>query len=93
MLQRLGPSLYRTHIFLSLGVKHAITSVDLFNVKKTEFMQILFGTNLIEPISITYLNIKGGDKKNLAGIIKLHLLHPEIYGVALLKGLSIFILQ
>lgn len=67
MLQRLGPNLYRTHIFLSLGVKHAITAVDLFNVKKTEFMQILFGTNLIEPISITYLNIKGGDKKKFGG--------------------------
>lgn len=30
-------------------------------------MQILFGTNLIEPISITYLNIKGGDKKKFGG--------------------------
>lgn len=67
MLQRLGPNLYRTHIFLSLGVKYAITAVDLFNVKKTEFMQILFGTNIIEPISITYLNIKGGDKKKIGG--------------------------
>ena len=36
---------------------------------------------------------RGGEKGVWAGIAKLHLLHPEIDGVALLKGLRPFILQ
>jgi len=51
-------------------------------------MNILLGTNLIEPISILCMSVKNGGKKGIrAGIIKLHLLHPEIDGIAMLKGL------
>jgi hypothetical protein len=40
------------------------------------------------------MNIKrGGEKEVLAGIVKLHLLHPEINGVALLTRLRPFILH
>ena len=56
-------------------------------------MQIPLGTNLIEPISILCMSIKrGGEKGVWAGIVKLHLLHPETDGVALLTGLRPFIL-
>ena len=62
--------------------------------KRLELMQIPLGTNLIEPISIMCMSVKrGGEKGVWAGIAKLHLLHPEIDGVALLKGLRPFILQ
>ena len=59
-----------------------------------EFMNIPLGTNLIEPISILCMSVKrGGEKGVWAGIIKLHLLHPETDGIAMLKGLRPFILQ
>ena len=57
-------------------------------------MQIPLGTKLIEPISVLCMSIKrGGEKGVWAGIIKLHLLHPETDGIALLKGLRPFILH
>ena len=57
-------------------------------------MNIPLGTNLIEPISVLCMSIKrGGIKGVWAGIIKLHLLHPQMDGVALLKGLRPFILH
>ena len=64
-------------------------------VKKIlELMQIPFSTNLVEPISIMYMSVKRGGVKGVwAGIAKLHLLHPGIDGVGLLKGLRPFILQ
>lgn len=56
-------------------------------------MQISLGTNLIEPISIICMSIKrGGIKGVWAGIVKLHLIHPQTDGVALLMGLRPFIL-
>ena len=61
---------------------------------RLEFMNIPLGTNLIEPISILCMSVKrGGEKGVWAGIIKLHLLHPETDGIAMLKGLRPFILQ
>jgi len=61
---------------------------------RLEFMNIPLGTNLIEPISILCMSVKkGGEKGVWAGIIKLHLLHPERDGIAMLKGLRPFILQ
>ena len=57
-------------------------------------MNIPLGINLIEPISILCMSVKrGGEKGVWAGIIKLHLLHPETDGIAMLKGLRPFILQ
>lgn len=49
--------------------------------------------DLIEPLNIVCLSIKQGGRKGVwAGIIKLHLLKPEIDAIALLKGLRPFIL-
>jgi hypothetical protein len=57
-------------------------------------MHIPLGTNLIEPISVLCMSIKrGGVKRVWAGIVKLHLLHPQTDGVALLTGLRPFILH
>ena len=57
-------------------------------------MNIPLGTNLIEPISVLCMSIKrGGIKGVWAGIVKLHLLHPQTDGEALLTGLRPFILQ
>ena len=62
--------------------------------ERLNVMQIPLGTNLIEPISILCMSIKrGGEKGVWAGIIKLHLLHPETDGVGLLTGLRPFILH
>ena len=62
--------------------------------KRLELMQIPLGTNIIEPISIMRMSVKRGGKKGVwAGIAKFHFLHPEIDGVALLKGLRPFILE
>jgi hypothetical protein len=56
-------------------------------------MHILLGTNLIEPISVLCMSIKRGGAKGVwAGIVNLHLLHPQTDGVALLTGLRPFIL-
>src|ERR1700737_260028 len=56
-------------------------------------MKIPLGTNLIEPISILCMSIKrGGIKGVWAGIVKLHLLHPQTDGEAVLTGLRPFIL-
>ena len=61
---------------------------------RLETMNIPLGTNLIEPISILCMSVKRrGEKGVWAGIIKLHLLHPERDGIAMLKGLRPFILQ
>ena len=61
---------------------------------RLELMSIPLGTNLIEPISILCMSVKrGGEKRVWAGIIKLHLLHPETDGIAMLEGLRPFILQ
>lgn len=61
--------------------------------KKLEFMHIPLGTSLIEPISIICMSVKRGEKKEVwARIIKLHLFHPEIGGIAMLKGLRLSIL-
>ena len=55
-------------------------------------MKIPLGTHLIEPISVLCMSSKrGGEKGVWAGIVKLHLLHPEVDGVALLKSLRPFI--
>ena len=56
-------------------------------------MNISLGTNLIEPISIICMSIKRcGIKGVWARIVKLHLIHPQTDGVALLMGLRPFIL-
>ena len=56
-------------------------------------MNIPLGTNLIEPISVQCMSIKRGGVKGVwAGIVNLHLLHPQTDGVALLTGLRPFIL-
>ena len=64
-------------------------------VKKIlECMHIPLGTGLIEPIFVLCMSVKrGGEKGVRAGIVKLHLLNPEIDGIAMLKGLRPFILQ
>ena len=54
----------------------------------------LVRSNLIEPISVLCMSIKRGGVKGVwAGIVKLHLLHPQTDGVALLTGLRPFILH
>jgi hypothetical protein len=52
------------------------------------------GTDLIDPVTILCKHAKEGEQKGIwSGIIKLHLLRPEVDGINLLKGLRPFILR
>jgi hypothetical protein len=57
-------------------------------------MEILLGTDLIDPVTILCKHTKEGEQRGIwFGIIKLHLLSPEVDGINLLKGLRPFILR
>ena len=61
--------------------------------KRLELMQRSLDTYLIEPISIMCISAKRDREIGIwAKIAKLHLFHPEIDGVVLLKELRQFIL-
>jgi hypothetical protein len=62
--------------------------------KRFEEMKIPFGTNIRHPISILCKNTKTQEEpRTWVGILKAHLLKPEIHAIDLLRGIRPFILR
>jgi hypothetical protein len=63
-------------------------------LKRCQDMEIPLGTDLIDPVTILCKHAKEGEQRGIwSGIIKLHLLIPEVDGINLLKELRPFILR
>ena len=63
-------------------------------VERLEKMNIMLGTGVYDPLYIQCLSVKQGKTKGVwAGSFKVHLLKPKYDGLALLKGLRLFILN
>jgi hypothetical protein len=63
-------------------------------LKRCTDMEIPLGQDLIDPVTILCKHDKEGEQKGVwSGIIKLHLLRPEVDGINLLRGLRPFILR
>lgn len=57
-------------------------------------MGIALGTDVIDPVSvICFSHRKSGQRGVWSGVIKLHLLNPEVDDIGMLKGLRPFILK
>jgi hypothetical protein len=62
--------------------------------KRFEQMSIPLGNDILYPITMFCKHTKQREDPRIwAGIIKVHLLHPEIHAIGLLKGTRPFILQ
>jgi hypothetical protein len=63
-------------------------------LKRFEQMAIPLGTSILHPITVLCKHAKQKEDPRIwAGIIKAHLLKPEIHAIDLLKGTRPFILQ
>jgi hypothetical protein len=62
--------------------------------KRFEDMRILLGTNVRHPISVLCKNTKMHEEpRTWVGILKAHLMNPEVHGIELLRGTRPFILK
>jgi hypothetical protein len=63
-------------------------------LKRFEEMKIPLGTNIRHPISILCKHTKTREEPRIwVGILKVHLLQPEVHGIDLLRGVRPFILR
>ena len=62
--------------------------------RRFEEMSILLGTNVLHPISVLCKNRKTRkESRTWVGILKAHLLKPEVHGIELLRGTKPFIFR
>jgi hypothetical protein len=62
--------------------------------QRFEQMSIPLGTGILHPITVFYKHTKQREEPRIwAGIIKVHLLKPEIHAIDLLRGTRSFILE
>jgi hypothetical protein len=62
--------------------------------KRFEEMGIPLGTNIPHPISVLYKHTKTKEEPRIwVGILKAHLLQPEVHGIDLLQGVRPFLLK